>query len=169
MPEYVNIVNERDEVIGQKNRDHITPGDRHRAAELWICNGRGELLLAQRSLEKRYGAGQWGPSTAGTVRSNETYEQNIRREAAEELGLAELALVTGPKELRERSHKYFVQHFFAVIEQPLNYFTLDPGEVAGVAWYNRESLRAELAESPQKFVNFLPTTFERLDPLFPWL
>lgn len=81
------IVDENDTIIGHKNRDSMEDGDMYRVSALWIQNSKGDILLAQRSFDKRNDPGKWGPAVAGTVEEGETYESNIIKEAEEEIGL----------------------------------------------------------------------------------
>jgi isopentenyldiphosphate isomerase len=74
------IVDESDNVIGAKIRSDILPDDIYRVSCLWLRNPSGEVLLAQRSFDKKNDPGRWGPAVAGTVSENETYEENIRKE-----------------------------------------------------------------------------------------
>ncbi|OGL89033.1 hypothetical protein A3I45_03330 [Candidatus Uhrbacteria bacterium RIFCSPLOWO2_02_FULL_53_10] len=47
------IVNENDEEIGVKDRADLNPKtDIYRVSALWVLNGRGEVLLAQRAHDK---------------------------------------------------------------------------------------------------------------------
>lgn len=55
------------------------------AVQCWIINGKGEILLTQRKLGKKYG-GMWEP-TGGLVISGENSIQGIKRELQEEIGL----------------------------------------------------------------------------------
>jgi len=98
--EKIFIVNEQDEVIGYKERNLITRDDIYRVAGLWITNSRGDILLARRAFSKTHDPGKWGPAVSGTIAANETYEENIIKEAEEELGLTGLNLIPGSKYLR---------------------------------------------------------------------
>ncbi len=83
----IPIVNEQDEIIGYKDRKDRNLVDITRVSALWITNEDGEILLAQRGLNKTHSPGLWGPAVAGTVEEGETYESNIIKEAEEEIGL----------------------------------------------------------------------------------
>ena len=47
------IVNENDEIIGSKERGTLNQSDIYRVSALWIQNSKGEILLAQRSFNKK--------------------------------------------------------------------------------------------------------------------
>ena len=58
--EIFDIVNERDEVIGQAPRHEVhARGLRHRAVHVLVFNARGEVFLQKRSMKKDSAAGKW--------------------------------------------------------------------------------------------------------------
>lgn len=87
MTEYMDIVNERDEVIGRDTRERVhARHDIHRGVHVFVVNDAGELLLQLRAATKSYYPGHWDASAGGQVAAGETYEQAGRRELEEELG-----------------------------------------------------------------------------------
>ena len=65
--EIFDMVNERDEVIGQRTRGEVHRlGLRHRAVHVLVFNGRGELFLQKRSLKKDTFPGAWDSSVRDT-------------------------------------------------------------------------------------------------------
>ena len=97
----VPLVDLNDQIVEYKERDETTPRDRLRIAALWLTNTKGEILIAQRALTKKHHPGRWAFACTGVVDEGETYEQTIRRELREELGLTGLKMVTGPKFLTD--------------------------------------------------------------------
>ena len=87
MKEKIIIVDKNDKIIGYKIRGTLDKNGIYRVSALWITNSLGEILLARRSRKKDKHPLKWGPAVAGTVEEGETYEQNIVKEAWEELGL----------------------------------------------------------------------------------
>ncbi len=81
------IVDENDKRIGLKIRRDIKQEEIYRVSALWIENSKGDVLLAQRSFDKKNNPGQWGTAVAGTVEEDEDYDLNIYKEAEEEIGL----------------------------------------------------------------------------------
>ena len=65
----------------------IPAGYRYLAAEVWITDGAGRLLIQQRSLAKKAFPGRWGMTT-GCMVAGEGSRQGAAREVAEELGIA---------------------------------------------------------------------------------
>lgn len=152
MVERIIIVNEKDEPIGVKNRSLVQLEDIYRVSALWVENDRGEVLLARRAYSKNHDPGKWGPAVAGTVADGEAYEDNIKKEAKEELGLENLVFRSGPKCLYNSEHKFFVQWFISEINMPINFFRPDNLEVAEIIWISKTDLSNLLKNHPDEFV-----------------
>jgi isopentenyldiphosphate isomerase len=146
------IVNEKDEVIGYKKRGTLFQKDRYRVSALWIQNSKGEILLAQRSFNKKNDPGKWGPAVAGTIEKGETYESNIIKETEEELGLTNIKFQKAFYNFNDGEHKYFTQWYFALIDKKLEEFKIQESEVEQIKWFTKEELLKELKESPDKFL-----------------
>src|SRR5882672_4757083 len=86
--EIFDVVNERDEVIGQRTRGEVHRlGLLHRAVHVLVFNGRGELFLQKRSMQKDKFPGAWDSSASGHLDSGEDYDACAVRELREEIGL----------------------------------------------------------------------------------
>ncbi len=86
--EIFDVVNERDEVIGQQNRGEVHRlGLMHRAVHVLVFNAARQVFLQKRSLKKDRQPGLWDSSASGHVDSGEDYDACAVREAREELGL----------------------------------------------------------------------------------
>jgi isopentenyldiphosphate isomerase len=86
--EIFDIVNERDEVVGQNTRREVhARGLWHRAVHVLVFNARGEVFLQKRSMKKDIAAGKWDSSASGHLDSGEDYDACAVRELREELGL----------------------------------------------------------------------------------
>lgn len=86
--EWLDIVNDNDEVIGRAQRDRIhSEGHLHRSAHIVLFNTRGQVFVQLRSKNKDNGAGLWDSSAAGHVDSGEAYIDCAVRELAEELSI----------------------------------------------------------------------------------
>lgn len=149
----IPIVDENDNQIGIKERSELHPTDRYRVSALWLVNQNGETLIAQRALTKKHHPGCWGCSVAGTVEEGETYEDNILKEAEEEIGLALSSqdLQLGPKILIEDEHKHFCQFYFSSSTKHTEEFVVQEDEVMEVKWVNTEELISEVREHPEKY------------------
>jgi isopentenyl-diphosphate delta-isomerase len=88
-PDSLILVDESDRKVGHldKTRCHAGRGVLHRAFSLLIFNGKGELLLQQRSASKRLWPLYWSNSCCSHPRRAETMEAAIQRRLYEELGL----------------------------------------------------------------------------------
>ena len=88
MSEILDIVNERDEVIGQAERDEV-----HRKGLLcrlvYVCfyTPAGEIILQKRSLTKKNDPGKLTTAASGHVSSGQNYLTAAIREAFEETGV----------------------------------------------------------------------------------
>src|ERR1022692_566981 len=95
--EIFDVVNERDEVIGQQSRSEVHRlGLMHRAVHVLVFNAVGEVFLQKRSMTKDRQPGLWDSSASGHVDSGEDYDACAVRELGEEIGLR---LEGGPKRL----------------------------------------------------------------------
>jgi len=146
------IVNDKDEIIGYKERGTLEPNDIYRVSGLWIQNSKGEILLAQRSFSKKHDPGKWGPAVAGTNDEGETYESNIIKEAEEEIGLKDCHFEKLYYRMNQREHTYFVQSFFVVVDKEIEDFTIQKEEVEQIKWFTYEELEKELKDSPDNFL-----------------
>jgi isopentenyl-diphosphate Delta-isomerase len=145
------IVDEDDNVIGAKDRNELMPDDIYRVARLVIINSEGELLLAQRAFLKEKDPGVWGPAVEGTVEEGETYESNIRKEAAEEIDIAIERLEVGPKLRMTGKYNHHCQVFIYHIDLDISKLRLQAEELAAVQWYAPLTLRHEVSERLEKF------------------
>lgn len=157
------IVDEDDNPIDAKLRDDITLEDRYRVAALWVTDKDGRILLARRGYTKSHNPGQWSSAVAGTVEEGETYEENIVKEALEELGLR----ITNPVPLlKEESHsqyKHFTQWFGWQMDG--QEISPDPREVAEVRWFTMDELTEAVKENPSQFLYGMPVWLEKFKQL----
>lgn len=154
--EKIVIVNENDEIIGHKERGTLNQSDIYRVAALWIQNSKGQILLAQRSFNKKNHPGKWGPAVAGTIDEGESYESNIIKEAEEEIGLKNQKFQKSFHHFRDGEHRHFTQWFFALVDKKIEEFTIQEEEVEKIKWFTREELLSELKNNPDKFLKAIP-------------
>ncbi len=155
MKEKIIIVNEKDEQIGLKERGTLNREDIYRVSALWVTNSKGEILLAQRSFNKKNNPGAWGPAVAGTIAKGETYEENIYKEAKEELGLSSYKFLKGKKLTRigpERKNNYFTQYFKLVADIDIKNLKIQESEVEQIKWLSKEEIK-KMKENGEKFVD----------------
>lgn len=148
--EIIPVVNANDEIIGYKARDEIVEEDIYRVSALWIENNKGEILLAQRGFLKKNGPWKWWAAVAGTVEKDESYDENIYKEAQEEIWLEGIEFEKVEK-LYSHIHgrQFFCQYYFLLLERDIHEFTLEEWEVAAVRWFSREEIKNLYLRNPE--------------------
>jgi len=87
--EIVDLVDEDDRVVGHAPRREVrTANLLHREVAALVRNGQGLIYVHRRTDTKDVFPGLYDLFVAGVVASGESYEAAIRRELAEELGIA---------------------------------------------------------------------------------
>jgi isopentenyldiphosphate isomerase len=159
------IVDENDNIIGLKERDQIDhQNDIYRVTSLWLTNSKGEILLAHRSPEKRNDPNTWGSAVAGTIEEDESYDENIYKEAMEEIGLNGVVFTKGPKTRVSYPRNYFCQWYFVEIDREIESFVMQPEEVDALTWISMEEFLKDLRNKPDKYVPAMPQIIEQLFP-----
>lgn len=154
------VVDENDNIIGYKDRELITQSDIYRVSALWITNGKGDILLAQRAFTKSHNPGKWGPAVAGTVEEGESYLENIIKEAKEEIGLENINPKIGPKIRKTGEYNYFGQWFLLKIDKSIDEFVIDKNEVEQLKWLSKDKLLNEVENFPDKFLKNIRQNIE---------
>lgn len=160
----IPIVNEHDEVIGEKDRHDVDRlHDVYRVSAVWVFNSLGQVLLAQRKLTKQKEPGVWGPSVAGTVETDETYEQNAHKETSEELGLKNPSLQELGKVRVSVPFNFFVMMYQTTVDLPAEEFRIQEEEVERVAWRDLDELKADVDANPNNYVKNMAANIEFLE------
>jgi len=134
--EILDLVNEKDEVIGSMTRKEIyAQGLRnYRVVHAFIVNDKGELWIPRRVSSKKLYPSGLDYSIAGHVESGETYEEGLRKEAREEVNV-DLAIVPFKEIGRFNPHTHEVHCFQRVYEiassEAPNY---NPQDFSGYEW-----------------------------------
>ena len=149
--EIFDVVNERDEVIGQAPRKEVhARGLWHRAVHVLVFNARGEVFLQKRSMLKDTAKGKWDSSSSGHVDRGEDYDVCAVRELREEIGLT--VKETPPRLFKVDACKETGWEFCWIYrcenEGP---FTLHPDEIETGAWFAPEFVSQWVAEKPRDF------------------
>ena len=151
--EIFDVVNERDEVIGQAPRKEVhARGLWHRAIHVLVFNSRGEVFLQKRSLKKDIAAGKWDSSSSGHLDTGEDYDACAVRELREELGLK---LAQPPQRLFkieacQETGWEFCWIYHGASDGP---FTLHPEEIETGDWFTPEAVSKWVAEKPGDFAS----------------
>jgi len=160
--EIFDVVNERDEVIGQAPRHEVHSRQlRHRAVHVLVFNGRGELFLQKRSMKKDCFPGAWDSSAAGHLDHGEDYDACAVREVREELGVA---LTAAPARLFKvdscpETGWEFCWVYRTEQEGP---FTLHPEEIEAGGWFAPAEITRWMADQPADFASGLLLIWRRL-------
>ena len=150
------VVDEEDGVVGVELRSVVDEKKLwYRVSALWLKNSKGEVLLARRAYTKRHYPGRWGPAVAGTVDEGESYEENIVKEAEEELGLVGADIKEGPKVKISGKYNHFTQWFVGEIDEPVDFFKIQEEEVAEVKWFSVDELKDMIENHPDEVIESL--------------
>lgn len=157
------IVDDNDNIIGSKDRAELDYSkDIYRSTALWVYNSRDEVLIAQRKFTKARQPGKWGPSAAGTVENNESYDENAHKEAEEELGIKDVVLEPLKKLRTDDEVHQFTQWYAVEIDQADSYFVPQPDEVEKVSWVGINDLIQDYKNQPSKYVSSMNICLEVL-------
>ena len=151
--EIFDVVNERDEVIGQAPRREVhARGLWHRAIHVLVFNARGEVFLQKRSMLKDTAKGKWDSSTSGHVDSGEEYATAAVRELSEEIGL--VAAQTPERLFKLKPCKEtgweFCWIYRCASEGP---FVLQPEEIETGDWFAPAFVTRWVNEKPNEFAS----------------
>jgi isopentenyldiphosphate isomerase len=163
MPEEIfDVVNERDEVIGQRPRSEVHRlGLQHRAVHVLVFNRRGDLFLQKRSGTKDCFPGTWDSSASGHLDQGEDYDACAVRETREELGLE---LVETPARLFRveacsQTGQEFLWVYRCTAEGP---FVLHPDEIERGDWFASDVIQGWIDRRPEDFAPGFVLIWRRL-------
>lgn len=151
--EIFDVVNERDEVVGQAPRGEVHRRKlRHRAVHVLVFNARNEVFLQKRSMLKDTAKGLWDSSASGHLDSGEDYDACAVRELREEIGLM---LARTPERILRidacaATGQEFVWVYCCASEGP---FVLHPGEIERGGWFAPDRVTRWMGEKPQEFAS----------------
>src|SRR5579863_5356045 len=160
--EIFDVVNDRDEVIGQEKRGTVhRTGLKHRAVHVLVFNRQGGVFLQKRSMKKDTFPGVWDSSASGHLDTGESYDACAVRELREEIGLSLSAppqrLFKLPASLDTDQEHVWIYHCSA--EGP---FTLHPEEIECGGWFDPEELTRWMRERPEDFAGALLVIWPRV-------
>lgn len=89
LDEYLDLVDEKDNVIGKMKRSEVYKKDlsNFRVVNAFIVNSKGEIWIPRRTANKRVFPLCLDMSMGGHVESGESYDDTFKRETQEELNL----------------------------------------------------------------------------------
>ncbi|CAI0732186.1 MULTISPECIES: NUDIX hydrolase YfcD [Serratia] len=143
--EWVDIVDEQNEVIAQSSRQQMRAQRlRHRATYIVVHDGMGKILVQRRTDIKDFYPGWLDATAGGVVQSGENVLDSARREAEEELGIAGVPFAEhGLFYFEEEQCRVWGALFSCVSHGP---FALQEEEVVEVSWLTPEEITARCDE-----------------------
>ena len=143
--EWVDIVNENNEVIAQSSREQMRAEClRHRATYIVVHDGMGKILVQRRTETKDFQPGMLDATAGGGVQADEQMLESARREAEEELGIAGVPFADHGQFYYEDKHcRVWGGLFSCVSHGP---FALQEEEVSEVCWLPPEEITARCDE-----------------------
>ncbi|MFV2073454.1 MAG: isopentenyl-diphosphate Delta-isomerase [Thermoanaerobaculales bacterium] len=164
--EHLILVDESDREIGHlsKGACHDGVGVLHRAFSLFIFNSAGELLLQQRSGEKRLWPLFWSNSCCSHPRRGETMEVATGRRLAQELGMTgrfhHLFTFQYQAPYLDIGSEHEVCWVFAgVSKEPPR---PNANEIADVRWIAADDLDREFEAQPEVFTPWFALEWPRV-------
>ncbi len=160
------LVDGDDREIGTLSKALCHDGDGvlHRAFSLFLFNDDGELLMQQRSADKRLWPGYWSNSCCSHPRRGETLDVATRRRLDDELNVeAELEHIY--------RFRYSVSFGAAGSENELCHVYLgrigsepcpNDSEIASVRFVSASALEAEMRDSPERFTPWFQQEWHEL-------
>jgi isopentenyl-diphosphate Delta-isomerase len=152
--EYVILVNEKDEALGnmEKMQAH-EKGALHRAISVFIFNTKKQVLLQRRALQKYHSAGLWSNTCCSHPRPDEMTSAAAKRRLAEEMGMA-TSLVHKDEfiykvELEKGLTEHEYDHVYVGFSEtdPI----INPDEVMDYKWIGLEELNKDLEQHPEQY------------------
>ncbi len=150
--EKIVIVDEHDTILDYKYRWTEHTNDWYRVSALRITNSHWEILLAKRHPSKKHNPNKRWPAVAGTVEYWETYEDNIIKEAEEELWLKDIKLELWPKTKNMKNFFHFVQRYTLCCDKNISEFTIKANEVSEINWFSPQQLEQLLKTNSEDFL-----------------
>jgi len=147
--EYLDIVDENDNVVGKAAKDDIYEELLcHRIAHVLVFNDEGKMVLQKRSKNISFCPDHWSTAVGGHVQTGETYEEAALREYREELGVTSDLLFVG-KDFYSVPNK--PKKFLATFKTQFNGpFSPDPEAVSEVEAFSIEDIM-KMIENGEKF------------------
>ena len=154
--ELIDVINEKDKVIGQewKSKCH-KEGLLHRVGAVFIFNDKGQLLLQKRAAKKSLGKNLYDYSASGHIGLGEGYEIEARKELNEELGI-NAPITRFPGEIKIESFVYqidmMIRHKIVLFVGYHNGpFNIQEEELDSVEFFDLKRIEEMILENPDKF------------------
>lgn len=167
------LVDSADEPIGyaSKGSCHDNAGKLHRAFSIFVFNEKNELLLQQRSADKRLWPGYWANTCCSHPRKNETLEFATQRRLQQEMGFECPLEFLYKFEYHELYHDLGAEHelcsvFVGYSEGPV---VANEFEVEATRWVSPSALTSEMEAHPERFTPWIKMEWKQLCDRLPAL
>ena len=162
MLEWVDIVDEQNQAIAQATRAEMRKKVlRHRACYIVVHNGADKILVQKRTEIKDFYPGWLDACAGGVVQHGEDVLDAARREAYEELGIADVPLAQhGTFYFESNDCCVWGTLFSCVSHGP---FALQNEEIVNVDWLSMEEIEARKGEFTPDSLHALSRWFNRKD------
>lgn len=153
--EWVDVVDENNNVMAQATRQQMRQKNlRHRATYIVVHNGMDKVLVQRRTQNKDFYPGWLDAAAGGVVQKGEDMLASARREAEEELGIADVPFADhGTFYYESESCMVWGALFSCVSHGP---FALQEDEVESVHWMTLEEIN-------QREEEFTPDSIKALN------
>ena len=160
------LVDDADVVVGyeSKERCHDGAGLLHRAFSVFLFNAHGELLVQQRSAEKRLWPLYWSNSCCSHPRRGEETASAAVRRVREELGVGATLRYVYKFRYQARFEQAGSEHELCSVflgradVDP----KVDPAEIAAWRFVAPEALSGEIEAAPARFTPWFKMEWQRL-------
>lgn len=154
MQEFVVLVDENDQVIGQMGKlEAHEKGLLHRAFSVLIFNSNNELLLQKRAYSKYHSGGLWTNTTCSHPRVGETVLLAGSRRLNEEMGITcELKQAFSfiyKAELDQGLTEYELDHVMIGFSDKTPCMNLE--EASAFKWMSLSDLKSDITQHPQLY------------------
>ncbi len=163
--EYVILVNEQDEPIGEMEKmEAHEKGVLHRAFSVFIFNDQNELLLQKRASAKYHSGGLWSNSCCSHPRKNESVVEAGERRLLEEMGFSvpveAIFSFIYKAELDHGMTEHELDH--VLIGRYNDAPNLNPDEVEDWKYIDLEELSVHMQQQPEEYTEWFKIVFDRV-------
>ena len=162
--EYVILVNEQDEPIGQMEKmEAHEKALLHRAFSVFIFNDKKELMLQQRAAHKYHSPLLWANTCCSHQREGETNIEAGKRRLEEEMGfvcdLEEVFSFIYKAPFDNGLTEHELDHVM------IGYYNdepkINPDEVEAYQWKTLEEVKKDIANNPEDYTAWFKIIFEQ--------
>lgn len=155
MTEFLDVVDEHDNVIGRVEREEARLRKLSgRRVFILFYNSQGEVFLQRRSMKKKTSPGLLTTTVGGHVESGATYDETMVKEAREESGVAidtNRVVKLGKFPYKSPDGQLWVSLYLYPFDGGISDLTIEPDEADGFECIKVTTLKQQLMETPEQF------------------